>query len=175
MKPLWLALKNLVYVLAIPSLMAGWIPLRLFERHPRWPQEPGWIQWTGAALFLAGAVMFVAGVHTLAMRGQGTPAFLDPPRKLTRRGPYKWVRNPLYLSLFALVGGEALFLSSWHIGVYWVVLVCSLHLVVMLHEETELRRRFGAMYEDYRRDVPRWLPRRPRPVNETLPPFDARR
>jgi protein-S-isoprenylcysteine O-methyltransferase Ste14 len=175
MKSLWLVLKNLVYVVAIPSILAGWVPLRLFERHARWPAQLGWQQWAGAAIFLVGAVVFVASVHTLAMRGQGTPAFIDPPRKLTRRGPYKWVRNPMYLSLFALVGGEALFLPSWHIGVYWIVLVCSLHLIVVLHEESALRFRFGAVYEDYKRDVPRWLPRKPRPILETVAPFDSRR
>jgi protein-S-isoprenylcysteine O-methyltransferase Ste14 len=175
MKPLWLALKNLVYSLVVPGIFAGWIPLRMFERRPRWPDELGALQWAGLAVILLGAVGFLASVITLAARGQGTPAFFDPPRKLTRRGPYKWVRNPMYLSLFALVAGEALLLASWHIAVYWVVLVCSLQLVVALHEETALRFRFGAVYEDYKRDVPRWFPRKPRPVLETVAPFRGRR
>jgi protein-S-isoprenylcysteine O-methyltransferase Ste14 len=175
MKSLWLALKNLVYTLVVPGIFAGWIPLRLFERRPRWPEVLGFLQWAGVAVFLIGAAGFLASVVTLAVRGQGTPAFFDPPRKLTRRGPYKWVRNPMYLSLFALVGGEGLFLASGHIAVYWVVLVCSLHLVVALHEESALRLRFGAVYEDYKRDVPRWLPRKPRPVLETVAPFNSRR
>lgn len=175
MKPFWLLLKNLVYALVIPGILAGWIPLRAFERRPHWPEAWGLPQWAGAALLFAGAAGFLASVFTLGVRGQGTPAFIDPPRKLTRRGPYQWVRNPMYLSLFALVGGEGLLLMSWHIAVYWVFLVCSLHLVVVLHEESALRFRFGAMYEDYRRDVPRWLPRKPRPVLETVAPFTSRR
>lgn len=175
MKHLWLLLKNLLYTLVVPGLFAWWLPLRVFERRAVWPAAWGWTEATGAALALLGAGLFLTGVTILAVRGAGTPSFLDPPRKLTRRGPYRWVRNPMYLALFALVAGEALVFRSWHIGVYLVCLVCTLHLLVVLHEESALRFRHGAVYEDYRRDVPRWLPRRPRPVLETVPPFDPRR
>lgn len=175
MKSLWLLLKNLLYTLLVPGIVAGWLPLRVFERRPQWPAVWGSEQWIGAVLVAAGTVFFLHSVWIFAVRGQGTPSFFDPPRKLTRRGGYKWVRNPMYLALFALVGGEALFLRSWHIGVYWVFLVCGLHLLVVGYEEGNLRFRFGAIYEDYRRDVPRWLPRKPRPVLETTPPFAARR
>ncbi len=175
MKPLWLSLKNLLYVLVVPGVLAGWLPLRIFERRPRWPEAWDPAQWAGLALALAGAAVFLLAAGTLAVRGQGTPSFLDPTRKLTRRGPYRWVRNPMYLGLLALVAGEGLFFQSWHIGVYLVVLACSLHLLVMAHEESNLRFRFGAVFEDYKRDVPRWLPRRPRPVLETVPPFGDRR
>lgn len=175
MKHLWLLLKNLCYVLVVPGLVVWWLPLRMFERRAAWPADWGWMQGAGATLALPGAAGFLLCVYVLAVRGSGTPWFLDPPRKLTRRGPYRWVRNPMYLALFALVAGEALFFRSWHIGVYFVCLGCVLHLLVVLHEESALRFRHGAVYEDYKRDVPRWLPRRPRPVLETVPPFDPRR
>jgi protein-S-isoprenylcysteine O-methyltransferase Ste14 len=174
MKPFWLLLKNLLYVLVVPGVVAGWLPLRLFERRPHWPATWGWAEWTGTGLALAGTAVFLHSVWVLAQRGQGTPAFFDPPRKFTKRGPYRWVRNPMYLALFALVAGEALFFRSWHIAVYWVCLVCVLHLLVVLHEERELRFRHGAVYEDYKREVPRWLPRKPRPVLQTMPPFGPR-
>ena len=175
MKYLWLLTKNLLYLAIVPGVVAGWLPLRVFERHTQWPDGWGPAQWAGLLPALAGAVVLLVAMWVFATRGQGTPAFIDPPRKLVRRGPYKWVRNPMYLSLAALVGAEGLFFQSWHIGVYWVCLVCVLHLVVVLHEETGLRFRFGAMYEDYRREVPRWLPRKPRPALQTVAPFDLRR
>lgn len=175
MKPFWLLLKNILYVLVVPGVIAGWLPLRLFERRALWPGSWGLEQWLGALLTLLGAVVFLHSVWVLAVRGQGTPLFFDPPKKLTKRGPYKWVRNPMYLAFCALVAGEALFFHSWHIGVYFVCLVCVLHLVVVLHEERELRFRHGAVYEDYKREVPRWLPRKPKPILETRPPFDGRR
>lgn len=175
MKPLWLLLKNILYVLIVPGVIAGWLPLRVFERRAQWPADWGWLQGTGAALALLGAMVFLHSVWVFAVRGQGTPSHFDPPKKLTKRGPYKWVRNPMYLAFAALVAGEVLFFRSWHIGVYFVCLVCVLHLVVVLHEERELRFRLGAVYEDYKREVPRWLPRKPRPALETRPPFDVRR
>ncbi|WP_164976333.1 methyltransferase family protein [Oleiharenicola lentus] len=175
MKPLWLLLKNLLYVIVVPGVMAGWLPLRLFERRPQWPANWDALPLTGLALAAVGLVFFLFSAAILAARGQGTPAFFDPTKKLTRRGPYKWVRNPMYLALMALVGGEALLFRSWHIGVYWVFLVCGLHLLVIGYEEANLRFRFGAIYEDYRRDVPRWFPRKPKPVLETVPPFEGRR
>ncbi|MFZ5496381.1 MAG: methyltransferase family protein [Verrucomicrobiota bacterium] len=175
MKSLWLLLKTTLYGGLFLLATAGWLPLRLFERRPRWPVDWGWLQSLGALCFALGAAVIVPCVWVFAHRGQGTPAPFDPPVKFVRRGPYKWVRNPMYLGLFALVGGEGLFFQSWHIGVYWVCLVCAVHLLVVLHEENALRFRFGAMYEDYRRDVPRWLPRKPKPILETVAPFGTRR
>ena len=92
-----------------------------------------------------------------------------------RRGLYKWVRNPMYLAVFAVVGAEALFLPSWHIAVYLVLLMCLIHIWVLLYEEEALRRNFGAMYEDYKREVPMWIPRKPKPPLVTVPPFSERK
>ncbi len=171
MKSLWLILKNLLFTLVVPGFVAGWVPLRWFERRPHWP-----VTWTaphfaGAALALAGLALYLHCQWLFATRGQGTPAPIDPPKKLVRRGFYKWVRNPMYLAVFAVIGGEMIFLRSGHIAVYFVCLVCAVHVFVLLVEEEHLRRRFGAMYEDYRREVPRWFPRKPRPPLETVAPF----
>lgn len=175
MRALSLLLKNLLYVALVPGVVAGWLPLRVFERRAQWPESFDGMHFAGTVAALSGAAVFLQCTWILAVRGQGTPLFFDPPRKFTRRGPYKWVRNPMYLAFFAVVAGEGLFFRSWHIGVYFIFLVCALHLLVVLHEENALRFRFGAMYEDYRRDVPRWLPRKPKPVLQAVAPFEARR
>jgi protein-S-isoprenylcysteine O-methyltransferase Ste14 len=175
MKTLWLCFKTLLYTLVVAGFAAGWAPLKWFERRPRWPEVWQWPQWAGLGLVLLGAALYAHGAWVFAVRGQGTPSFFDPPKKLTRRGPYKWVRNPMYLALFAVVAGEGVFLWSWHIGVYLVCLVCLSHLLVVMHEENALRYRFGAIYEDYKREVPRWFPRKPKPVLETVAPFETRR
>lgn len=175
MKALWLLLKNLLYVAVVPGVVAGWLPLGVFERRAQWPAVFDWMHFAGATIALLGVALFLHGTWVLAVRGGGTPSFFDPPKKLTRRGPYRWVRNPMYLAFFALIAGEGLFFRSWHIGIYLVFVVCALHLLVVLHEENALRFRFGAIYEDYRRDVPRWLPRKPKPVLQSVAPFEARR
>jgi len=66
------------------------------------------------------------------------------------------------LALLLLVGGEAVVFRSFHLAVYGVCLACGLQALVGLHEESALSRKFGAVYEDYRRVTPRWWPRRPR-------------
>lgn len=175
MNGFWLFLKNLLFTLVVPGFVAGWVPLRFFERRARWPDTWAEPQIAGAVLCALGFAVYLHCQLLFATRGQGTPAPFDPPRKLVHRGPYKWVRNPMYLAVFAVVGGEAVFLQSWHIAVYLTCLVCAVHVLVLLVEEEALRRRFGAMYEDYRRDVPRWLPRRPRPPLQTVPPFSGNR
>jgi len=174
MKTLWLLIKNLLFTLCVPGFVLVWVPLNWFERYPRWPETWAAWQWSGALLLGLGALLFLYCQGLFLFRGRGTPAPFDPPRRIVCRGPYKWVRNPMYLAVLAIVAGEALFLQSLHIGVYWVCLVCALHLMVVLYEEGDLRMRFGAMYEDYRRDVPRWLPRKPRPPLATVTPFEAK-
>jgi protein-S-isoprenylcysteine O-methyltransferase Ste14 len=170
---LWILTRSCLYSLIAAGVAVFWIPLKWFERRAHWPAEWGGLQWIGATAILAGAIVYAYALWLFAARGRGTPLFFDPTRKLVWRGLYKWVRNPMYLALAAVIGGEGLFLRSWHIGVYWVCVVCSLHLLVRLHEENVLRDRFGAVYEDYKRSVPRWLPRKPRPMLETVQPFET--
>ncbi|MEJ1973815.1 MAG: isoprenylcysteine carboxylmethyltransferase family protein [Lacunisphaera sp.] len=173
MKHAWLLIKNLLFTSCVLGLVVGWVPLHWFERHARWPEIWRWPQWTGAAFFFLGAVAFLHAQVLFATRGQGTPAPFDPPRRFVRRGLYKWVRNPMYLAVLAMVGAEGLFLHSGHVAVYFVCLACVIHLTVVLYEENALRFKFGAVYEDYRRDVPRWLPRQPRPTSVTAAPFET--
>lgn len=175
MKQVWLLLKNLAFTLVVAGLLVAWVPFKWFERFPRWPRLWQWPQWVAVSIFAAGALAWLSAQWFFAMRGQGTPAPFDPPKKFVRRGPYKWVRNPMYLGLGAMVGSEVLFFWSGHIGIYFVCLVCFLHLYVVLFEENSMRFKFGAMYEDYKREVPRWLPRKPRPILQTVAPFEVKR
>ena len=155
--------------------MAGLIPFYWFEKRPHWPDIWQWHHDVGILGFALGAGSYIHCVWLLASKGRGTPAPIDPPKRLVQHGLYRWVRNPMALGIFAVVGGEALFFWSIHLAIYFVCLICAIHLLIALHEESALSYRFGAMYEDYKRAVPRWLPRKPRPVLETIAPFEARR
>lgn len=174
MSHLWLFLKNLAFTILVPGFVVGWVPLHWFEKYPVWPVVWRWPQYAAGGLGLLGATVFLASQWLFATRGQGTPLPFDPPKKFVRRGPYKWVRNPMYLSVFALIGSLALFYWSWHITIYLVCLMCATHVLVQLWEEEVLRMNFGAMYEDYKRDVPRWLPRKPKPALQTVAPFKVK-
>jgi Phospholipid methyltransferase len=76
-------------------------------------------------------------------------------------GPYRWVRNPIYLAALLVVLGEAGLLESLRLLAYAGVMAVFFHLFVTGYEERTLRRRFGRGYLEYRHTVPRWIPRRP--------------
>ena len=116
----------------------------------------------GAVLMLVGGFVMLTCVSTFAIRGRGTPAPFDAPRQFVAIGPYRYVRNPMYLGGFVLLVGLALYLRSVSILLLTLVLVCACHLLVTLYEERVLKSNFGAEYENYLRDVSRWLPRMPR-------------
>lgn len=156
-----LLVRSIVFSLLLPAVIVGWVPLRLFERHAFWTNVPLTLtEWLALFLALLGSAGYLHCAWLFARKG-GTVAPFDPPRKLVQRGLYRWVRNPIYLSLGVLVAAEALYFESWHIAVYLLCLACLAQLIVVLHEESDLGFRFGAMYEDYKRTAPRWIPRRP--------------
>lgn len=159
-----LLLKNVLFTLVVPGVFVVWLPLRVFERRARWPDELDVVHGVGLALAAAGTLAYLHCVWTFMRRGRGTPFLLDPPRHLVQRGLYRWVRNPMYLGVLLVVGAQAVFLLSWHVAIYWICLACLFQVFVHLYEERDLSFRFGAMYEDYKREVPRWLPRPPRPA-----------
>ena len=101
-------------------------------------------------------------VWNFATVGRGTPGPWDAPSRVVAAGPYRWVRNPIYLAALLVVLGEAwLFLSPWLLA-YAGIMAVFFHLFVTGHEERVLRRRFGGTYLEYRNSIPRWIPRPPR-------------
>lgn len=157
-----LLVKNLLFTLLVPGFVVGWMPLYWLESQSAWPDDLGPHHLIGLTLGIVGLIAYLHCLGHFMIRGKGTPAPIDPPKKLMRRGLFAWVRNPFYLSVLAMVAAEGLFLLSWHIVLYWVVLACAFQLFVVLYEEREMSLRYGAMYEDYMHAVPRWIPRRPK-------------
>jgi protein-S-isoprenylcysteine O-methyltransferase Ste14 len=75
------------------------------------------------------------------------------------RGPYRLIRNPMYVGVLTTLLGESLFFGSLALLAWTVAVAITFHLFVVLYEEPGLRDRFGADYGRYLTDVPRWLPR----------------
>ena len=109
-----------------------------------------------------GAAIALWCIYTFALVGKGTPAPFDPPRRLVTQGPYRFVRNPMYLGAIAALGGGALFYHSFFILIYAGLFFAATHLFVIACEEPALRRSFGAEYEAYCQSTPRWRPLIPR-------------
>ena len=90
-------------------------------------------------------------------------------RDLSRSGPDRWVRNPIYIAALLVVLGEAwLFMSLWLLA-YAGAMAVFFHLFVTGYEERALRRRFGGTYLEYRQLVRRWIPPAPRLARASRP------
>src|SRR5262249_32983359 len=96
---------------------------------------------------------------TFVVSGRGTPLIIDPPKQFVAAGPYKYVRNPIYIGQVILLAGLGLYLSSISILVFAVLWFGVVHLFVLYYEEPGLKKKFGAPYEEYLNRVWRWIPR----------------
>ena len=105
-----------------------------------------------------GAILALACIVAFASLGKGTPAPFDPPRRLVVRGPYRLLRNPMYLGAAIALGSAALFYQSLALLGYTMLFLVATHLFVVGYEEPTLRRTFGHEYEAYCSDVGRWWP-----------------
>ena len=123
------------------------------------PTTFGLWQAAGMLLAAAGAVLAVSCVLTFALMGKGTPAPFDPPRRLVIRGPYRSVRNPMYIGAALAITGAAIYYQSVALLGYVVVFLLVTYLFVVTYEEPTLRRTFGKDYEAYCAKVGRWWPR----------------
>ena len=124
------------------------------------PTEIGLWQSAGMLVAAAGAALAVACIVVFALIGQGTPAPFDPPRPLVVQGPYRFVRNPMYIGAALAMAGAALFYQSVALFIYICVFLLISHLFVVAYEEPRLRRTFGEDYAAYCNKVGRWWPRR---------------
>ena len=106
-----------------------------------------------------GAALALACILTFVFVGRGTPAPFDPPRRLVVQGPYRLIRNPMYLGAGLALSGAALFYQSILLLGYAGVFLLITHLFVLLYEEPTLRQTFDGDYEAYCLRVGRWWPK----------------
>ena len=152
-------LKTLAHTLLIPGTVLALVPYLLVLRR-RDPTLVEFDTWTlaGSLWVLAGIVIGSWCTFEFMIRGSGTPNPLDPPKLLVYRGLYRYVRNPMYVSVAVILLGETLLFRSVALAIYSAALLIGIHLLVVLYEEPILRRRFGESYDDYCKRVPRWVP-----------------
>jgi len=118
-------------------------------------------------MLLGGLLVLWCG-GTFIGRGRGTPAVFDPPRVFVASGPYRFVRNPMYLGGLCLLAGFGLWLRSLSILLFAAVLILAFHLFVVCYEEPGLAKRFGESYISYKKRTNRWIPKGP--PNTPCPP-----
>lgn len=162
-RELFAALRSLIYGAVF---LGAWVWLALQARAldpvlglgplPAWSRTAGWV------LMAAGAATALGCAATFVRRGGGgTPAPFDPPQKFVAVGPYRWVRNPMYLGGAALLAGFGLWHRSVSMTLFAGVFLLAAHIFVRLREEPKLEERFGDRYRAYRKRVNRWIPTPP--------------
>jgi protein-S-isoprenylcysteine O-methyltransferase Ste14 len=159
----WVALRALVWSALFVVVVAIYLPTTYFGLAPSRASIATPAGVAGLLGIGAGALLMIACVTEFATRGRGTPAPMDPPRHLVVRGPYRVVRNPMYLGMVLVLLGELALAPSRGLAAYIVGWFAFIHLLVVLYEEPTLRRKFGSAYEAYTLEVRRWWPRIPPP------------
>ena len=159
MSSLWLALRSIAWALLLPGLFAGYVPWRFFGLAQVQLNLQNQVHILALVMIGLGAALLATCIWEFARSGRGTLAPVDPPRELVVKGLYRYVRNPMYVSVTMIVLGEVLLTGSRALLVYWAVWFVAVNLFVIGYEEPTLRRRFGASYERYTKEVGRWLPR----------------
>lgn len=162
-------LKSLLFTILVPGTVAVLIPyLLLPPGSVVIPTEVGGSRLLGVLSIVLGALIYAWCVRDFALTGGGTPVPIDPPKALVSSGPYRFVRNPMYVGVILVLFGEALLFKSTALLVYAGSVLFGFHLMVVLYEEPTLREKFGESCGRYRRAVPRWIPRiKGRPGPET--------
>lgn len=150
-------LKSLLFLILAPGMVAGYIPLALLRRGAQ--IETGFFAYLAFPLWTIGGIILLWSFWTFLAQGRGTPAPVDPPKELVATGFYRYVRNPMYAGVLAMVFGHFLWFGYWNLLVYAILVFILFHTFVTYYEEPTLKRKFGAAYENYRKNVPRWMPR----------------
>ena len=152
--------RAITYTTLFVSLMLVFVPARLLS----WsgiaqPRELGLLEISGMCVSAIGAFVALWCVWSFVRMGMGTPAPFDPPRRLVVLGPYRYVRNPMYVGVLTVILGWTVLSGVLGLLIYAALVGTCFQLFIVYHEEPQLSRAFGKSYEEYRVRVGRWRPR----------------
>jgi protein-S-isoprenylcysteine O-methyltransferase Ste14 len=151
-------IRALTYATFFVGFLLVFLPGEILEATGVPSQPIGLRQIAGIAIAAAGAALTLACILTFVFVGKGTPAPFDPPRTLVIRGPYRWLRNPMYVGAGLALTGAAVFYGSPALAAYVGLFLLVMHVFVVSYEEPVLRQTFGGDYDAYCRRVHRWWP-----------------
>jgi len=152
------ALKSLFFLLLVPGLLIGYFPY-LISTTDTELIDLGSLSYLAFPLLILGWTFMLWCFWNFLINGKGTPAPIDPPKELVAVGLYRYIRNPMYVAGTIALLGWILWSPSLPLIVAPVLFFTATHLFVTLYEEPNLKKIFGASYEDYLKRVPRWIPK----------------
>lgn len=151
------AFRSLLFLILAPGMVAGYMPLAWLRNGSR--LDTGFFAYLAFPLWILGGMILLWSFWNFLAQGQGTPAPVDPPKELVAAGFYRYVRNPMYVAVLAIIMGHFLWFGYWNLLIYAAIVFLAFHAFVTYYEEPTLKRKFGPAYEAYMKDVPRWIPR----------------
>lgn len=160
MQRAWAVFVSALFLVIAPGTVAGLVPWWIsgwrVESSPSW-----WLplRVAGVLLILAALPVLLDSFARFALQGLGTPAPVFPTRHLVVQGLYRFVRNPMYIAVAALILGQGLLFGNLRVLEYGAAICLAFHLFVLLYEEPMLRATFDGEYQLYCANVPRWIPR----------------
>jgi protein-S-isoprenylcysteine O-methyltransferase Ste14 len=131
------ALKSLLFLIVAPGMVAGYIPLALLRRGQQ--IEAGVFAYLAFPLWLIGSVIVLWSFWNFLLEGRGTPAPIDPPKELVATGFYRYVRNPMYVGVLAIIIGHFLWFGYWNLLIYAIVVFVGFNTFVAYYEEPTLK------------------------------------
>jgi protein-S-isoprenylcysteine O-methyltransferase Ste14 len=149
-----LFLKNLIFTIFVPGTVAVYVPVFVFSHGSA---KLSIYALGGGTLLCVGGAIYLWCLWDFASAGHGTPAPIDPPRRLVVRGLYQFTRNPMYVGVLGVIFGWALFFAALPLAAYGACMAVLFHLFVVIYEEPHLRKTFGSDYEEYCSRTDRWL------------------
>ena len=153
-------LGSALFLVLAPGIVAGYLPWWISHWEVRAPFLGFPPIRLAGTLFLAGGVtVLLESFVRFALKGIGTPAPVAPPQHLVVTGLYRYTRNPMYVAVASIIFGQSLIFGNLSMLAYAGLVCLIFHLWVLGYEEPTLRRTFGAEYETYCANVPRWIPR----------------
>ena len=150
---------TLIYLFLLVPFFIIWIPYEILSASGHDIEfNSGVFQHVGLVFIALGVVAYVWCSGSFVFYAKGTPIPFTPTKELVVTGLYKYVRNPLYIAGMLVLLGETLLFLSKGIFIYTLIMFGVFNIHVLM-EENHLEDTFGKKYEQYRKDVPRWIPR----------------
>lgn len=162
--PRWAAvLGTAVFALIVQAGGVVLLPYAFTHWEAGTPPWPVVVRVIGVTMIAMGGIVVAWAFAQFAAEGSGVPIPGEPnSQRLTVGGPYRYVRNPLYVASVMAISGQALLLSRPVLLSYAAAFAAITVFLVHWIEDPALGRRFGQQFEDYRSQVPAWWPRLPR-------------
>ena len=103
-------------------------------------------------------MLLAYSVWCIGGHGKSSSVLSEMPKRLVVRGPYRYVRNPMYIAQFIILLGHLVWFGAAYLLIYVLLFGIAIYLIAVYYEEPLLRRRFPEPFEDYRQKVPAWMP-----------------